>query len=244
MPFESELLAALEPFRKEDLIGDVLHVVKSGKEATVYCCQALPSTGLELVAAKIYRSREHRDFKDDSLYQAGRHYGSSARRAIAARNRFGLAAMYDAWIAHEFATLHRLHAAGCDVPRPISRHGSALLLEYIGDERGAAPPLARVRLAPREARPLLDRLLHNVGLLLACDRVHGDLSPYNVLYRAGDVVIIDFPQAVQPQTNPHAYELLLRDVEQLCRYFERYGVRTQPRRIADDLWLRFQFGEL
>jgi RIO kinase 1 len=51
---EQEILAeqdpvqeALEHFFTEGLITEVLHVVKSGKEATVYCCQAHPSIGVE-----------------------------------------------------------------------------------------------------------------------------------------------------------------------------------------------------
>src|SRR5579872_5090423 len=63
---------ALEHFFTEGLITGVLHVVKSGKEATVYCCQAHPSTGVELLAAKVYRSRNNRGFKNDAIYQEGR----------------------------------------------------------------------------------------------------------------------------------------------------------------------------
>ena len=44
--------------------------VKSGKEATVYCCQAHPSTGAKLLAAKVYRSRNNRSFKNDVIYFA------------------------------------------------------------------------------------------------------------------------------------------------------------------------------
>ena len=56
---EQEILAeqdpvevALDQFFTEGLITEVLHVVKSGKEATVYCCQAHRSTGVELLAQK------------------------------------------------------------------------------------------------------------------------------------------------------------------------------------------------
>jgi len=45
MSIESTEVASLETFYVENLIVDVLGNVKSGKEATVYCCQAHPSTG-------------------------------------------------------------------------------------------------------------------------------------------------------------------------------------------------------
>jgi len=36
------LAEALEPFIEDGLLADVLYPIKSGKEATVYCCSAGP----------------------------------------------------------------------------------------------------------------------------------------------------------------------------------------------------------
>ena len=58
------------PFRyfyENDLIVGEPIVVKSGKEATVYCCQAHPSVGRLWLAAKVYRPREQRAFKNDAV---------------------------------------------------------------------------------------------------------------------------------------------------------------------------------
>lgn len=244
MAHETDLLARLEPFYKLDLITDVLHVVKSGKEAIVYCCQAHPATGVELLAAKIYLPRENRTFSNDALYQEGRFVDKRMRKAVLARSRKGLAAIRSSWIDHEYATLHLLYHAGCDVPRPWEQIGDAMLMEYVGDRRQTAPLLYRVRLEPQQARWLFGRLLHNIELWLRCDRVHGDLSPYNILYWRGDLKVIDFPQAVDPQQNTQAYDLLRRDVENVCGYFAHFGVRAHPGRITDDLWTRYQFGGL
>src|SRR5579859_2794089 len=41
------LLSSLTPLYDQQLITDVLHEAHSGKEATVYCCAAHPSTGVE-----------------------------------------------------------------------------------------------------------------------------------------------------------------------------------------------------
>src|SRR5436305_3315565 len=64
--------AALDHFFTEGLITEVLHVVKSGKEATVYCCRAHPSTGAQFLAAKVYCPRQLRSFQNDAVYQQGR----------------------------------------------------------------------------------------------------------------------------------------------------------------------------
>lgn len=244
MTQEVDMLALLEPFFERELISQVLSVVKSGKEATVYCCKAHPATGLDLVAAKIYRSREHRTFSDDTLYQQGRFTDRRMQRAVAARSRKGRTALFSSWIEHEYETLHLLYAAGGDLPRPLAQVGRALLMEYVGDRQGAAPPLSRVTLPRHEARPLFQRLLHNIELWLSCDRVHGDLSPYNILYWQGALKVIDFPQAVHPQINTQSFELLLRDIENVCRYWARHGVQAHPGRIAEDMWVRYQFSEL
>src|SRR3954471_13273189 len=44
------ILTYLSSFYEEHLILDVLKPVKGGKEATVYCCQADPVVGVELLA--------------------------------------------------------------------------------------------------------------------------------------------------------------------------------------------------
>ena len=73
---------------------------------------------------------------------------------------------------------------------------------------------------------------------------HGDLSAYNILYHRGRAVIIDVPQAVDPSINQNAVALLERDIANVCAYFRKSGVRSDPARIAGDLWMRYQFGDL
>jgi RIO kinase 1 len=130
------------------------------------------------------------------------------------------------------------------VPRPFAQVGNAVLMAYLGDADEPAPRLNEVALTPDEARPLFDRLLYNVELFLAHDRIHGDLSAYNILYWQGAATIIDFAQAVDPRYNEDIYPLLERDIERLCRYFAPYGIVADPRAIASDMWLRYLVGEL
>ena len=53
-------------FYEDKWFTDVLYRVKAGKEATVYCCQAGPAVGHELIAAKVYRPRMFRAMRNDS----------------------------------------------------------------------------------------------------------------------------------------------------------------------------------
>ncbi len=237
----------LAPFHRDKVIADVLGKVKGGKEATVYCCAAHPASGLELIAAKIYRPRIFRNLRNDALYRRGRPLldglGRTVRdhrhlRAVAKGTRVGHDIEHTSWLAHEYRTIELLHGAGADVPRPLAQGENAILMEYIGELGQPAPTLNQVTLRRGEARPLFRRLLHNVELMLACGRVHADLSAYNVLYWRGEVTIIDFPQAIDPRVHPAAFPILQRDVERLCQYFARYGIASEPQELAEQLWAR------
>lgn len=235
----------VEPFMDEGLITGVHHVVKSGKEATVLCCEAHPSTGTTLLAAKIYRSRQNRSFKNDAVYQEGRVIGDSRlRRAYKNKSRAGRAVQSAGWIEHEWETLHTLYSARADVPRPYARGGSAILMEYLGELHEPARPLQKVPLGSDEARRTFHRVMRNIEIMLACNRIHGDLSAYNILYQPGRITVIDFPQAVDPRSNPNALALLERDVENVCKFFERSGLNLDAYRISRSLWGRFLRGDL
>ena len=126
------------------------------------------------------------------------------------------------------------------MPRPIAVAGGALLLGWIGDEEGAAPPLHSVR----ADRSVLEVILRQVELFLAHDVVHGDLSEYNVLVWGGRPVVIDFPQAVDPRFNRSARALLDRDLRNLASCFGRAGAAFDWRREAAELWRRWLNSEL
>ncbi|HEX6509298.1 MAG TPA: RIO1 family regulatory kinase/ATPase [Chloroflexota bacterium] len=241
------ILTYLGPLYENHQILDVVRQVKGGKEATVYCCRAHPSAGMELVAAKLYRPRIFRNLRNDAQYRQGRAVLDQRGRAVQDLRSLhaiqrgtvlGKELVHTSWLSHEFHTLRLLHEAGADVPRPISLGENLILMEYLGDERRGAPALRHVTLDTAEAPRLFDRLLRNVDLMLASGRVHGDLSAYNVLYWERRVTIIDFPQAFDPVRNSDAYPLLTRDVTRLCQYFARYGIQTDAPELAHEIWTR------
>ena len=84
----------------------------------------------------------------------------------------------------------------------------------------------------------------NIELMLRNNVIHGDPSPFNVLYVDGNVKLIDFPQAIDARTNPSAYALLSRDVGNVCDHFAKYAIRADAGRIAGRLWSRFLRAEL
>jgi RIO kinase 1 len=245
------LSQALGGFYQDSLISDVLGMVKGGKEANVYCCQAHPNVGMDLAAAKVYRPRLLRNLKNDAIYKEGRAVLSDdgkslhplrdhrAMRALHKKTRYGAELSITSWIEYEFQTLRMLYAAGADVPAPLAQNGNAILMEFIGNEGSPAAALQTVTLRKEEVQPLFERLMKNVELMLAHGRVHADLSAYNVLYWAGRVTIIDFPQVVEPASNPLGFALLRRDIERICQYFSRYGTHQDPDVWARKFWQRY-----
>ncbi len=243
--------ASFDDFLSEGYITEVIRPIKSGKEASVYLCRANRSTtGRSLLAVKAYRSREHRTFRNDAVYKSGRFAKSGHSkahreiRAMQTKTRFGRTLDEGWWMNHEYETLRTLAEAGADVPAVLATSGNGILMEYLGDEETPAPQLRHVDLDPGEAREVFDRLLWNVELALGRNVIHSDLSSFNVLYWQGAVTLIDFPQAVDPRTNQNAYPLLQRDLENLCKHFERLGVRRDAGALAADFWTRFIFAEL
>src|SRR4051794_38941579 len=149
------ILTYLGPFHDDKVTADVLRQVRGGKEATVYCCTADPSAGVELIAAKVYRPREFRNLRNDALYRQGRgardEQGKTARDrrvqlALAKGTRFGQEMRHSGWLLNEYETLTILHAAGADVPQPYSYNDNAILMEFVGGAEQNAPALAGVHL--------------------------------------------------------------------------------------------------
>jgi RIO kinase 1 len=236
---------AFDYFFGEGYVTKVVRPLSSGKEASVSLCRATDSVGGGLLAMKVYRPRDQRSFKNDHLYKAGRVIlNGHDRRAVAKRSRHGREFEEGWWTSQEWEVLQRLSEAGADVPRPVASTDGAILMEYVGDEEAAAPQLRQAHLSASVARPVLDRLMWNVELALRHNLIHADLSPYNILWWDGRATIIDLPQAVDARSNPNASELLARDVENVCRHFERYGVRSDPKTIARGLWTSFLFADL
>ncbi len=239
------LLDSLGSLYEHKWITDVLRRVKGGKEASVYQCQPGAEVDAPLVAAKVYRPRSLRNLKNDAEYRIGRvdldEDGNALIKradihAIAKRTNYGEELRHQSWIAYEFKTLETLFEAGVDVPKPYAMEKNAILMSFVGDLAVAAPSLSSVGLDLDEARPLFERVIRNIDIMLTNERIHGDLSAYNILYWEGDIKLIDFPQVVLPGSNPSSWRIFQRDVMRICQYFSAQGVRCDARTLAADLW--------
>ncbi|MGE3289226.1 MAG: serine protein kinase RIO [Pseudonocardia sp.] len=214
-----------------------LGVLKTGKEADVHLVErSVPGTERRcLLAAKRYRSAEHRMFHRDAGYLEGRRVRRSREtRAMARRTGFGRELLSGQWADAEFAALATLWSDGVAVPYPVQVHGTELLLEFLGDPDGtAAPRLAALRPRPDELAQLWEQLAEGLRGLARRGLTHGDLSAYNLLVHDGRLVLIDLPQVVSVVANPRGPDYLHRDVARIGAWFTARGLAPE----APDLLL-------
>ncbi len=216
-----------------------LGILKTGKEADVFLVErAVPgdSSRWSLLAAKRYRSSEHRQFHRDAGYTEGRRTRRSRdARALAKKTDWGRQVAAGQWADHEFGALSSLWSAGVPVPYPVMIDGTEILMEYIEVDGGAAPRLAQLRPDLTVVESYYEQLREAMGVLARQGLAHGDLSAYNILAQGERLVIIDLPQVVDIVGNPAGVEFLQRDCRNVCQWFVSRGLPVDPDELLSEL---------
>jgi RIO kinase 1 len=225
-------------------IDTELGVVKTGKEADLHLIERFapglrpedPVIASTILAAKRYRTLEHRDFHRTAEYQEGRRTRRSRdERAVAKGTTYGRSFAAGMWAFAEFEALSTLYGLGAPVPYPVQVDGTELLMEFIGDGTVAAPRLAQSRADRRELRGMLDQVVEAMILFARAGLVHGDLSAYNLLVHEGRVIVIDLPQIVDAISNPNGVGMLHRDCVNIAEWFTRKQVEVDAEELFADL---------
>ncbi len=232
----------LQPLLEDGLIDDVISQLMSGKEAQVYVVRC---AGV-LRCAKVYKEAGKRSFKQAVQYQEGRKVRNSrSARAMDKRSRYGQQEAEQAWLNAEVDALRRLGAAGVRVPATHGFVDGVLLMDMICDDEGyPAPRLNDVTLSVEDAREFHARMIGEIVKMLCTGIVHGDLSEFNVLLSHSGPVIIDLPQAVNAAGNNSAAAMLLRDVENMARYFGRFAPELRRTEYGREIWSLYEKGQL
>jgi RIO kinase 1 len=220
-------------------IDTELGILKTGKEADVFLLErAVPGDPSQstLLAAKRYRSAEHRDFQRSSIYTEGRRGRDSREgRAVAKKSAFGREVAAARWSLAEFDALCRMWQAGAPVPYPVQVSGTEILMEFIGTDAVAAPRLAQARADRDVLEGLFAQVVDLMRIFAAAGVAHGDLSAYNLLVHEGRVRVIDLPQIVDVAANPQGPDLLHRDCVNICDWFARHRVACDAEELFAEL---------
>lgn len=220
-------------------IDTELGILKTGKEADVFLIErAVPEdpSRSTLLAAKRYRSTEHRTFHRSSVYTEGRTVRNSRDgRALAKKTAFGREVAAAEWSFAEFSALCRMWELGAPVPYPVQVNGSEVLMEFIGTDATAAPRLAQERGDRRALTGYYAQIVEIMRIFAGAGCAHGDLSAYNLLVHDGHVRVIDLPQIVDIIANPQGLDLLHRDCVNICDWFARHRVECDAEELFADL---------
>jgi RIO kinase 1 len=131
------------------------------------------------------------------------------------------------------------------VPRPQNFHDGVLLMELVADAAGdAAPRLNDLPFTAEDAQRHHATLVREVVRMLCAGVVHGDLSEFNILLAADGPVIIDLPQAVDAAGNNHAPRMLMRDVDNLRRFFGQWAPALRGTMYGPEIWSLYAAGLL
>ena len=205
-----------------------LGILKTGKEADVFLLERSdplePGTGV-VMAAKRYRSTEHRTFHRNASYTEGRRGRDSREaRAVARGSTFGRTVAAGQWATAEWEALKQCWLLGLPVPYPVQIDGTELLMEWISLDGETAPRLAQSRPSPDLLADYFEQLREALATMAQHGIVHGDLSAYNLLAAGERLVVIDLPQVLDLVGNPQGMDFLLRDCANVCGWFRARGL--------------------
>jgi len=232
----------LKPLVDDGFVEEVISRLMSGKEADIFIVRC---SG-EIRCAKVYKEAAQRSFKKAVQYQEGRKVRSGRRaRAMEKGSTYGRQEQEKIWQNAEVDALSRLDKAGVRVPKTYGCIDGVLLMELITDEQGeVAPRLDDLMFAPEQALEDHATMMHYIKLMLCEGLVHGDLSEFNVLVDKFGPVVIDLPQAVNAAANNSAKAMLIRDVNNMTRYYGQFAPCLLNTHYAEEMWSLYEIGEL
>ena len=232
----------IQPLVEDGLVDEVLSRLMSGKEADVYVVRC----GRDIRCAKVYKEAAKRNFKKAVQYTEGRKERNSRRaRAIEKGSKFGRKEQEKSWQNAEVDALYLLAGANVRVPEPFGCFDGVLLMELVVDGEGdVAPRLGDVTMTEEQAIINFAIIMQDVVRMLCVGVIHGDLSEFNVLLDEYGPVIIDLPQAVNAAANNNAKSMLMRDVDNMIRYFGQFDPYLHETSFGKEIWKLYEDGEL
>ncbi len=208
--FDRLTLLSLYKLMKTGVIDTLDHPIAQGKEAHVF--HGTDING-KAVAVKIFHT-SNAVFKNLLQYIEGDPRFGGLKR----RHRD----IVDIWVRKEYRNLLRLHKWGLNVPEPLAVNKNVLVMDFIGNEISHARRLRDSEIPNPKA--VYEELVEFLAVAWQkSSMVHGDFSPYNILWWGDRPVVIDVGQAVV-DSHPRAQEFLVRDVTRLVQWAQKMGV--------------------
>lgn len=207
--FDRLTLMSLYKIMKSGVIETLDFPIARGKEAHVF--HGTGESGP--VAVKIFHT-SNAVFKNLVQYIEGDPRFGGLRR----RHRD----LVDIWVRKEYRNLLRLSKWGLNVPKPLAVNKNVLVMNYLGTSTAPSPRLKDVQVP--DPQSVYEELLEFLAVTWQkANLVHGDFSPYNIMWHGNRPVVIDVGQAVI-QSHPRSEEFLVRDVTRLVEWANKSGI--------------------
>lgn len=222
--FDVPTLKILYTLSNKGIIKAMGGSISTGKEANVFYAEG-PEKEL---AIKIYRIAS-------STFKAMDAYIMKDPRFTNIRNN--KRDIIFAWTRKEFQNLKRAKSAGVRVPEPLLTEKNILIMEFMGANERPYPLLKNMPLEDEEAKTVFNTIVEYMRLLYKdANLVHADLSEYNILIDPENLspVFIDMGQSVTLE-HPGAREFLYRDIQNILRFFSRYGIKDKPEELLSKI---------
>jgi RIO kinase 1 len=219
--FDSSTINAIWRLITQGRLEGLESPIKIGKESNVFSAKTKQN---ERIAVKIYRINSA---EFNRMYS----YIITDKRFRIMKNQRQVILT---WAKREFVNLERAWRSGVSVPKPIAILSNVLLMEFIGEyeEPVSAPKLKDYS---GDFKKLFSKLLESMKKLHQVAKLaHGDLSEYNILVINEKPVIIDLSHAL-PLNCQGSDELLVRDVKNVCNFFNRKGLKLNPEDILSKI---------
>ena len=206
----------LYELKKRGYFDELESPIFVGKESNVFSAKR----GKKKVIIKIYRV-QNCDFK--RMFQ----YIKQDPRYETLRNR--RREIIFSWTQREYKNLLRAERGKVVVPKVIAVKNNVLVEEFIGDSE-PAPPLKDAY--PEDPEKFFKEIVKEMKKMYKAKLIHGDLSSFNILNYNGKPVLIDFSQGTLTKT-PNSEELLIRDVNNIIKFFKKLGVKADFDKIME-----------
>jgi len=195
-------LLALHTLVERNIISQLGPLLGQGKESDVYSCM---DDDENIYALKIYRIGRT-SFKHIKKY----------RDLIGERTHFSWLYVNRLAAKKEYQALKKIYALDINTPKPIGYNRHIIVMEYLrGKElsyyKNVDDPLYIFNKIIDQARIIYQK----------ANMIHGDLGEFNIVVdEIGNILIIDWMQWI-PSDHPNAHNILKRDIENVCSYFQK-----------------------
>lgn len=206
--FDLPTLTTLHHLMNKKIFHYLNGVISAGKEARVYW--GVREDGSN-VAVKIYLTITA-EFRKRLVYISGDPRFKSVKKDIKS--------LVYLWARKEYKNLKITYNAGIPCPKPYTVSKNVLVMQFIGNKGISAPLLREVDVTSQDYRRILllmKKMYKDTRL------IHADLSEYNIFKFRKKLIFFDFGAAVY-NSHPNADEFLIRDINNINRFFERQDV--------------------